>query len=171
MSAGPSEVISLLTSDEDEDESAPLSQRVAQRANAAVEPSPRRSSGATTQPKKRQRRGGRGWRRRAGDASPASSQAAADPGGELALQAASLEASLSATELRSALLAMGLRPGGRAKAGLALRLVRARRAAAASERLYRGEGGSTARYDAARGASLPRGSNRGRCDAGPAAHA
>ena len=101
------------------------------------------------------RRSGGGWRRRAGDARPASG-AAAQPSASDAVEAASLEASLSAAELRQQLLAFGLKPGARAKAALALRLLRARRAAAASEARYgAGTAGSTGsalppRYDGER---------------------
>uniref|UniRef100_A0A6V2RB31 SAP domain-containing protein n=1 Tax=Emiliania huxleyi TaxID=2903 RepID=A0A6V2RB31_EMIHU len=82
--------------------------------------------------RRRRRGGGRSWRRRAGDASASSTRA---EDGEAAA-AAELASGTSATELRAALLAFGLRPGGGAKPALALRLLRARRAAAVSEERY-----------------------------------
>ena len=113
-----SEIVSLLTSDDEGEVDA---------AAAVAAPS--------RQPRKKRRRGG--WRRRAGDPSSTSADAEAPPPREeIAAEAASLERALSADALRAALLDFGLKPGGRAKAAMALRLVRARHAAAASEALY-----------------------------------
>ena len=105
------EVISLLTSSDDEEASAsPASVPAPALTQRAIRPKKR--------PASRAKRGN--WRRRAGDASTASQ---ADPtdaaAGEVATE---LEASLSVAELRAELLSFGLRPGCRTKAGLAERL-------------------------------------------------
>ena len=133
------EVISLLTSSDDEEASAsPASVPAPALTQRAIRPKKR--------PASRAKRGN--WRRRAGDASTASP---ADPtdaaAGEVATE---LEASLSVAELRAELLSFGLRPGCRTKAGLAERLGRARRAAAASEALYAHREPRAERYDTAR---------------------
>ena len=143
------EVISLLTSSDDDEAS----------ASAVPAPAPSLTHRAA-RPKKRAasraKRGGN-WRRRAGDSSTASPAGPADAAE--AVLVAQLETSLSAAELRAELLGFGLRPGCRTKAGLAERLVRARRAAAASEALYahsqpRGERYDTARSGTVAGAQL-----------------
>ena len=73
---------------------------------------------------------GRSFRKRAGDL-----QAPPPPDEATAAEAQTLERALTADSLRAALLAFGLKPGGRAKSVMALRLLRARRAATASEAL------------------------------------
>ena len=126
------EVISLLTSSDDDEVS----------ASVAVRPKKR--------PASRAKRGN--WRRRAGDANAASPAGPADAAAaEVATQ---LEASLSAAELRAELLGFGMRPGCRTKAGLAERLGRARRAAAASEALYAHREPRAERYDTARAGTV-----------------
>ena len=127
------EVVSLLTSSDDEEASAPAA------SARAVRPKKR--------PASRAKRGN--WRRRAGDASANSPTNAAVGEG-----AAQLEASLSTAELRAELLSFGLRPGCRTKAGLAERLGRARRAAAASEALYAHSEPRAERYDTARAGTV-----------------
>ena len=141
--------VSLLT-DSDEEEARPLSSRRRHATAAAAAAGPSSShhvagdgtvaSHTAAKPPAKKRRtggsrrsGGGGWRRRAGDARPSGST---QPSVSDAVEAASLEASLSAAELRAELLAFGLKPGARAKSALALRLLRARRAAAASEARY-----------------------------------
>ena len=138
------EVISLLTSSDDDEAS----------ASAVPAPAPSLTHRAA-RPKKRAasraKRGGN-WRRRAGDSSTASPAGPADAAE--AVLVAQLETSLSAAELRAELLGFGLRPGCRTKAGLAERLVRARRAAAASEALYAHSQPRAERYDTARSGTV-----------------
>ena len=90
--------------------------------------------------KRKQRAGGVGnWRRRAGDVRPSASKSVEEDtviDAEQAAQAQQLAKGLTADALRNSLLAFGLKPGSRAKVAMAVRLVRARRAATASEALY-----------------------------------
>ena len=83
-------------------------------------------------------KGHRSWRRRAGDASSSATPLPAAT--EDAAQVAEISSTLDVADMRAALLAYGLKPGGRQKAVMALRLMRARRAHAASEARY-GDGG------------------------------
>ena len=89
--------------------------------------------------KRKQRAGGVGnWRRRAGDVRPSASKSVEEDTVIDAEQAART-AAREGPHRRCAtqfLLAFGLKPGSRAKVAMAVRLVRARRAATASEALY-----------------------------------
>ena len=128
-------VVSLLSSDEE-----------------AEAPAPQQIASAPANNKKRSRSGGRGagrrrWRRHAGD-SAASAAAAPE---EQVCAASALASSMTAAALRDELCTHGLKSGGPTKAVMALRLVRARLAAAASEAIYGATASSLpARFDADR---------------------
>lgn len=94
------------------------------------------ASAATRKRKRRSRGGGGGsWRHRGGDLRAGAPNV--PPSDAEVAAAAELEVSHSASALRDLLrTSYGLRPGARDKSGLALRIVRARRAEAASERIY-----------------------------------
>ena len=146
------EAVDLVSDEQAEDVDSPL---VLVSSDEGALAAAAKSSATSTQSvqlkkaaKRSRKRGRRGsWRR----SQPTSAIAAAPPSAEEAQEVAALAANTGLADLRQEMRLHGLQPGSRTKAGVALRLVRARRAAQAVESIYDGQAASRPpRFDSER---------------------